>query len=63
MNDYENAKACYRRFGVDVERALARLAEKAISIHWRASTRRMVRLAMASRQQATTPAKPVILKS
>ncbi len=33
MNDYENAKACYRRFGVDVERALARLAEKAISIH------------------------------
>ena len=53
MNDYENAKACYRRFGVDVERALAR----------RASTRRMVRLAMASRQQATTPAKPVILKS
>ena len=39
MNDYENAKACYRRFGVDVERALA------------------------PRQQATTPAKPVILKS
>lgn len=33
MNDYENAKAYYRRFGVDVERALARLAEKAISIH------------------------------
>ena len=33
MNDYETAKACYRRFGVDVERALARLAEKAISIH------------------------------
>ena len=33
MKDYESAKACYRRFGVDVERALARLAEKAISIH------------------------------
>lgn len=33
MNDYENAKACYWRFGVEVERALARLAEKAISIH------------------------------
>ena len=32
MNDYENAKACYRRFGVDVERALARLAEKALSL-------------------------------
>ena len=69
MNDYENAKACYRRFGVDVERALARLAEKAISIHcWQGDDvagfdQKDVRLAMASRQQATTPAKPVILKS
>ena len=33
MNRYESAKAIFAQAGVDTEKALARLGEKAISIH------------------------------
>ena len=33
MKDFESAKARYKGFGVDVEHAIAQLADKAISIH------------------------------